>query len=318
MFYQLLKIYARLAIKIFCRKIIINKPSFLHINGPVLLAANHPNSFLDGIILTILFDKKVYSLARGDAFSNKKFASLLRWLNLLPVYRYSEGAENLNHNYTTFKACHQALARNNIVLIFSEGGSENEWQLRPLRKGTARLALGAWQKGIDTMVIPVGLNYNPFRFFGKNVHINFGEPLNKASIINQSTEGKQLLSFTEQLKTQLQQLVYEIDKSDRQKLKKLLYVPQPAYKKILLTLPAIIGWLFHAPLYYPAKLITHSYFNNEHYDAAMASLLYLAYPIYLAIIIGIGISYFGLLPGLCLLLISPFTAWACVQLKVQM
>ena len=134
-FYSLIKLYARLAIKIYCTKIIINKPEVLLQKGPILLACNHPNSFLDGVILTTLFDAPVYSLARGDAFKNSRVNKLLRGIKLLPVYRTSEGVENLEHNYTTFASCRQAFDEKSIVLIFSEGRCENEWHLRPLRKG---------------------------------------------------------------------------------------------------------------------------------------------------------------------------------------
>ena len=43
----------------------------LHEQGPLLIAANHPNSFLDAIILDTLFKNTVYSLTRGDAFKGK-------------------------------------------------------------------------------------------------------------------------------------------------------------------------------------------------------------------------------------------------------
>src|SRR5689334_24094527 len=106
-----------MAIKIYCRKILINIPEVLKDKGPLLLAANHPNSFLDGMILTTLFDQRVYSLARGDAFRNRTVNRLLRWLHLLPVYRTSEGVENLGHNYTTFAACRNTFETGGAVLI---------------------------------------------------------------------------------------------------------------------------------------------------------------------------------------------------------
>ncbi|MBK9569122.1 MAG: hypothetical protein IPO53_03845 [Chitinophagaceae bacterium] len=54
MLYPLLKIWVTLAAKIFCRRIIINVPERLKMDGPLLLPANHPNSFLDAILLDIL------------------------------------------------------------------------------------------------------------------------------------------------------------------------------------------------------------------------------------------------------------------------
>ena len=137
MLYNILKIPARIALVIYCRDLKINDRRALAAKGPLLIAANHPNSFLDAIIIATLFDQPVYSLARGDAFTNRFTISLLKSLNILPVYRLSEGAENLGHNYSTFEQCRD-IFKNGIVLIFSEGRCINEWKLRPLMKGTAR------------------------------------------------------------------------------------------------------------------------------------------------------------------------------------
>ena len=95
MFYHFVKVLARLAIKFYCRDITVNNKEFYKSNGPLLLAVNHPNSFLDAIMLCTLFDKPVYSLARGDAFNGKLISKILFSLKLLPVYRVSEGVENL-------------------------------------------------------------------------------------------------------------------------------------------------------------------------------------------------------------------------------
>jgi 1-acyl-sn-glycerol-3-phosphate acyltransferase len=316
--FAIIKFYARLAIQIYCRKIIINKPEMLLMKGPVLFAANHPNSFLDGIILTTLLKGNLYSLARGDAFKNRRAEKLLRWLHLLPVYRTSEGVENLSHNYTTFAACHQVFEKNGLVMIFSEGRCINEWHLRPLKKGTARLAISAWQQGIPLTVLPVGFNYNTFRNFGKNVVINFGEPLDPAAVLQQQSEGKLLLAFNDQLEKQLQTLVFQIDPADQKKLKEKLYAPQPFWKVALLAVPAALGWLLHAPFYYPVKAITQQYFDNDHFDSVVASLLMLFYPIYLLFFCVAGVALYNWQLLVLILILLPFTAWCCVQLKNQL
>lgn len=317
MLYQLLKLYARFAIKIFCRKIVINKPDYLHKKGPLLLACNHPNSFLDGIILTTLFDEDVYSLARGDAF--KKIDRLLRKLRLLPVYRTSEGVENLEHNYTTFDSCHELFKQNGVVIIFSEGGCVNEWHLRPLKKGTARLATSAWQKGIDVAVLPVGLNYSTFRNFGKNVFINFGEPLNKEAILQHQTDGKLFLSFNEQLEQQLKQLVFEIEPSDKQTLHQKLYIHQATGKKVVVLGPfAVIGFIVYALFYFLIKLIAYLVFDNDHFDSVVTSLSLLLYPIYFLLLLFFANHFLGLFGLLISMFFLPFCAWAIVQLKNQL
>ena len=121
MLYKILLLPARLLIHFYFRKIIINKKSRLCCDGPMLIASNHPNSFLDAIMLAILFKRPIYSLARGDAFAGKVITKILTSFNILPVYRISEGAENLEYNYTTFNACQHIFKKNGIILIFSEG-----------------------------------------------------------------------------------------------------------------------------------------------------------------------------------------------------
>lgn len=310
MLFYLLKSYARLALRIYCRRLVINKPQMLQVKGPVLFAANHPNSFLDGIILTTLLEETLYALARGDAFT-PRWGRWLRRIHLLPVYRTSEGTGNLAHNYTTFASCHEVFAQNGVVLIFSEGACVNEWRLRPLRKGTARLAISAWQKGIDLAVIPLGFNYSTFRSFGKNVHLLFGEPLDKAAVINHSQEGKQLSAFNQQLQAQLNHLVYTIAPGDEASRRRRFAVQLPAWKQALLAPPALAGWLAHAPLYYPVKGLA-GLFDPDHYDSVVVAALLLLYPFYLAVLIGVATTYVGVYATALLLL--PCCAWACVQL----
>ncbi|MEP6583590.1 MAG: 1-acyl-sn-glycerol-3-phosphate acyltransferase, partial [Ginsengibacter sp.] len=136
MLYKFLLWPARIFIHFYCRRIIINKASLLNCKGPLLIASNHPNSFLDAIILATLFKNPIYSLARADAFANKLITKILTSFNMLPVYRISEGTQNLENNYSTFSACQDIFKKNGIVLIFSEGRCINEWHLRPLKKGT--------------------------------------------------------------------------------------------------------------------------------------------------------------------------------------
>jgi 1-acyl-sn-glycerol-3-phosphate acyltransferase len=315
-FYSLLKSYARLAIKIYLRRIIINKPEVLKKKGPLLLAANHPNSFLDGIILTTLFDHPVHSLARGDVFKRKWLDRFLRSIRLLPVYRTSEGAENLGHNYTTFAACQETFEKKEVVLIFSEGRCENEWHLRPLKKGTARLAITAWENQLPLEVLPTAFNYSSFSNFGKEVHLYFGEPILPSAVIEEPTEGKKLVRFNELLKEELQQMVYEIDASDQTTIRKMFSIKKDKSFYALLV-PGILGALLHAPLFFPCKFFASRFKKTDHYDSVLTSLLLLLYPIYLTVcLLAAFIMHETYLAYAVILM--PFTAWAAVRLKYQL
>jgi 1-acyl-sn-glycerol-3-phosphate acyltransferase len=314
-FYSLLKLYARFAIKIYCTRIVTNKPQVLKAKGPLLFASNHPNSFLDGMILTTLLNETLYSLARGDVFKKNWVNKLLRRLKLLPVYRTSEGAENLGHNYTTFDACRETFRNNGLVLIFSEGKCENEWHLRPLKKGTARLSITSWKQQIPLTVLPTAFNYSSFKKFGKEIHLFFGDPINSNIVLQQETEGKQLVAFNEQLNGQLKKIVYEIDPDDKQTVRKIFSIEiRPSL--YFLILPAIIGWIVHAPLFYLCKLFAEPFRNTGHYDSVLVSLPLLLYPVYLLIVL-FFLFHFYLWYAL-LTILFPFTAWAGTQVKYQL
>ncbi len=315
--FSLLKSYARLVVRICFRTVVVNKPEWLQAKGPLLLACNHPNSFLDGLLLTVLFEDVVYSLARGDAFRKSWHGKVLRWMHLLPVYRTSEGVENLEANYTTFKACKEVFRQGGIVIIFSEGRCINEWHLRPLRKGTARLATSAWEEGIRLTVLPVGLNYSAFRTVGQNVLIHFGQPLNREEVMAHQTDGKMFLTFNDQLRSELEKLVFEIDPADRKKQRQLLSISLPLWKVVLLSIPALVGFLVHTPLYFMAKAVTKILFDNDHFDSVLASIIMLAYPFFLLLCIIILVVWISWFAALAVGIGLPFTAWACVQLKPQ-
>ena len=290
----------------------------LSLKSPLLIAANHPNSFLDAIILSTLFKKPVYSLARGDAFTKPFYKKLLLSLNMFPVYRISEGVENLENNYDTFEKCKQIFKNNGIVLIFSEGRCINEWKLRPLKKGTARLAQSSWEEGIALKVLPTGINYQSFTSFGKNVQLNFGNIINEKDISPTEGYGKTINEFNDKLRNELKSLVIEIDAADKQKKRALFFIGQPAFKKILLFLPAVIGYILHAPLYLPVqRFASVKGGHNDHYDSLLVGLLFLLYPVYLSLI-GLLVYWFiGAYWWLAVFIILPFCAWSYVQLKRQ-
>lgn len=285
-----------------------------------MIAANHPNSFLDAILISSLMKAPVHSLARGDAFKGSFYNRLLRSLNMFPVYRLSEGAAHLEENYNTFDECLEVFKKNGVVLIFSEGKCINEWQLRPLKKGTARLAIQAWDAGIDLKVVPLGFNYSSFTAFGKNVHLNFGDAITKQhfSFSQEESFGTKIQHFNTVLKAQLEKLVLKIRPAADVEIKQVFEVKISSFKKILLAIPAAVGFMIHAPLYIPIQKWAHKNFGKiDHYDSVVVGALFLLYPLYM-LLIGVAISFFtASFWWLFVFAVMPFCAWSYVQVKRQ-
>ena len=242
---------------------------------------------------------------------------LLRSLKMLPVYRASEGVENMEHNYQTFEACKEIFKNDGIVLIFSEGRCVNEWHLRPLMKGTARLAISSWEEGIKLAVLPSGLNYQSFSKFGKNIDLNFGEFIYKKDFTGDNGFGKSVNAFNNHLQKALEPLVYEIDKNDQEMLEKKMRAPVSSLTRMCLQIPAILGALLHFPMYLSAKKIaSKKAYDSDHFDSILFGILFLGYPVYLvpiALIVDVCTSgHYWLLTAL-----MPFTAWCYMMVKKQ-
>lgn len=172
---------AALAIKANYKKIKMSNADRIPKGKPVILAANHPTAFIEPCILACFLDRPLYFLVRGDFFKKSFYEKLLRNLHMLPVYRMRDGGySNLKQNYATFESCFQALRENKTIMILAEGRCIHEKRLRPLRKGTARIALGALDKNPEigeVYVVPVGVNYTYADQSRSEVLIDFGHPI---------------------------------------------------------------------------------------------------------------------------------------------
>ena len=232
---------------------------------------------------------------------------------MLPVYRVSEGVENLEHNYYTFNACQDIFKKSGIVLIFSEGRCINEWHLRPLKKGTARLAFTAWRQNIPLKVLPIGINYDSFRKFGKTIHLNFGNFITSEQMNSNFQSAKAINDFNNKLQQQLKELVYEIAEDDK-KLNDYFFTQQSLLKKILLFLPAILGCIIHFPLYYSI----HHFIKvkaKDHYDSIVVGLLFFIYPIYALMLALAAFFITKSLVSFLLLLLVPATLLCVLHFK---
>ena len=238
---------------------------------------------------------------------------------MLPVYRPSEGVDNLSENYKTFDACIELFKQGEIVLIFSEGLCVNEWHLRPLKKGTARLAYKCQQENIPLKILPVGINYSSFARFGKNLFVNFGTIFTANDFDKNLSDGAWNQVFNNKLEQELRPLVFEIEKNDKKKQKELLEINPSLLTKILLAIPAAIGWLIHAPLYLPIKYwVDKKYNNSGHVDAMQIVLPIFIYPFYLLLIIFLLFFTLNTYWTFLLMIVLPFTGLSYVQVKEQL
>jgi len=180
MLYSLLKIIFKIALRVFFRRIEIRNQHLIPTSGPLLIAANHPNTFMDPIAIAAFVKQEVYFIAKGTVFNTPLKNWLLQKLNLIPVYRREDGVVPTAGNDATFKKCTEFLLQKGTLLIFPEGNSYNERRLRPLKTGAARMTLAAASQtrgDLEVQIIPIGVNYTDPTRFRSSLFINVGTPI---------------------------------------------------------------------------------------------------------------------------------------------
>jgi 1-acyl-sn-glycerol-3-phosphate acyltransferase len=311
--YSFFKIAAQLAMQIYCSKTVVHFDANTNFNNPKIIGANHPNSFFDAIVIAVSYPKPIYFLARGDAFNKPLIANFLNALQLIPIYRLSEGKSNLGKNEDTFKRCVALLKQNQTILIFSEGLCINEWKLRPLKKGTARLALMAIQDAIPNLKIqPTNLNYSSFDENPKQVLVNFNSEF-EVTANEKKTEFYSNFNLLLK-KGLLDKLVIQSEKKEIQ----LFVEYSSTIYKVLLAIPAFIGYLLNRGIYFLFKNIAHKKTKNTvFYDSVLFGLLLIFYPIIVTIIAVVTGLLFNFITALLLLISFPLSAWCYSQYKAN-
>lgn len=148
--------------------------------GPLLIVANHPNMALDPFLLTRIYQREVFFLAKSTLFRGPVISAVLRACNLIPVYRRMDNPSDSSKNRETFRVAVEALHGGSAVALFPEGVSRGVRKLEELKTGAARIAFQA-EDGRDfklrLRIQPVGITYSDHDLFQGTVTIVLGEPL---------------------------------------------------------------------------------------------------------------------------------------------
>jgi hypothetical protein len=143
--------------------------------------------------------------------------------------------------------------------------------------------------------------------------------ITKEEIDYTDTHGNAIKQFNDNLKLQLSKHIFEIETGDKAALHKAFYVQQPGLKKILLFIPALIGLLVHAPLYYLTKWLGDHLIKEEgHDDSKLIAFLFILYPLFLVLYGFLLYFLTGSQLSSISLLLLPFTAWSYTQIKKQL
>ena len=259
---NILKLFIRAALWLFCAEINTKNKYLLNTKGPLLIIANHPNSFLDAIIIGTRYNRTIHFLARGDVFTKKLHRFLLSLLNMIPVYRLREGKEFLHLNEYAFVESARLLKNNAAVLIFIEGTCLNTNALQPFKKGTARILQACHTENLFPQIHLAGIAYNNFKGIGKRVNLCI-EPFSQTTAI---LSPKDRVNFNNAVFEKLTALILPTAHTPTIKKNALYYLNLPFYNIVY-------------------RFVDKKTKGTVFFDSVLFSVLFFLYPIYLLFII---------------------------------
>lgn len=154
-------------------------------DGPLILAANHPNSLMDTVLLSTQTPRRIHFLARSGLFSNPLASAFFRRMGAIPVIRAEDHPANRSAsdrptNDATFDAVFHVLESGGCIGIFPEGRNSPDGHVAPFRSGLARMALGAEARNdfsLGTCILPVGLHFERRDRFFTGALLRIGAPI---------------------------------------------------------------------------------------------------------------------------------------------
>ncbi len=177
-FYRAVRAVGRFGLWFFFRTVDVRHPERVPAVGAVLLCINHPNNFIDSLLVGGALRRKVHYLTTAALFRHPLAARFLRACGAIPVYRKQDDPDKMDKNLGAFAACFKAFGDGRLVAIYPEGTTHAEVRVQRIKTGAARIALGyeAERPG-ELQVIPVGLNFDARKSFRGRVLVSFGSPI---------------------------------------------------------------------------------------------------------------------------------------------
>lgn len=209
---SLFRLIVRIALRIFFRKIEVTNLEALPKKGPMIVAANHPSTFMDASVVGCFLAQKPRFLVKASLFNTAFSKWLLTNMRAIPVQRAQDSPDGKTDTSFLFSKCYDRLAEGDTILIFPEGVSMHGRQLHKIKTGAARIALGAEAANdfnLGVKIVTIGLNYSNPRLFRSDLYLTIKEPIEvqdwKELYLKDEREASD--SLTEKIKDQLHEQI---------------------------------------------------------------------------------------------------------------
>ncbi len=234
-FYRAVRAVARFWLWFFFKAVDVRRPERVPREGPVILCINHPNNFIDSLVVGAAVRRKVHYLATAALFRHPLVARFLLAAGAIPVWRKQDERPHAStdKNAETFAACAAAFEHGALIAIYPEGTTHAEARVQRLKTGAARIAL-AWEAAHPRTLamVPVGLTFEARKSFRARVLVSFGArlPLHAYADAYREDPVKAVDALTRHLQEAMEAEVVNVERIDDAQL---LQAIETLYRDVL-------------------------------------------------------------------------------------
>lgn len=215
MLYLLAKLIAKFSFLAIYRKVYIINEDNVPGDRAALITCNHPNGFVEPLVIGGYIPHKIYFLVRGDVFGNKIARYFLNGVHCIPIFRFRDGFASMRKNNESINEALGALSRKKPLIIFAEGSTEQVRYVRPIQKGTIRLAFDTLKTAPESnpCIVPSVIHFSEPQFYRSDVIMEYGEPINIADYgeLYETHKAKAIKKLLDDVNTAMQAISISVD-----------------------------------------------------------------------------------------------------------
>lgn len=226
--YHILRLVVKVYQRLFYPFTVVTNRTGLQFKGPGIIVGNHPNTMTDPLHVVSRTNRQAFFLANASMFKHPVANFLLNYLYCIPVSRPNKDKNGPKISLTeSFARSFDHLAKGNVLFIAPEGGSEMDRRLRPLKTGTARIALGTEAQNnfnLGIKIYPAGLTYGDPKNCGSSLVMNIGQPIlaKDWQAAYQKDPKEAVASLTDAIAEEMRSLIIDtVDEEQDQLLRRL-------------------------------------------------------------------------------------------------
>ena len=92
MIYKFLIQIVKAALFFFFKKIVVTGKEQIPGNGPLIIVANHPNTFMDPLLIAAITSQRIGFVANASIFLNQFVSRIFSYFHVIPIFRKKDVA----------------------------------------------------------------------------------------------------------------------------------------------------------------------------------------------------------------------------------